>query len=439
MKIDFSSLTLQNTTNKFLNEININVFGDWAPALGNNSNLFYKLDKKFYSEISKFIEKANFNIINFETVIDNKAREFYKGAVRLIDDIKILNSLQSLKPLLACLANNHILDNGIEGLNSTIQSLKGKKINITGADFLLQNIYKPFSINQNNNNISIINCAEGEEANEKYNNHKGAADIESFRIIDEIRRAKRKDIFVIVIAHAGVEFIPTPPPHIKDLYHTFVDVGADLIIGHHPHVPQGVEVYKNSPIFYSLGNFGIYRPRSRQKEKEGYFLNITIANSKSKRIQIIPYEISFDGIKIRNRENFDIFKQEFEYISKLIGNSKSVNEIWQLYSNYRYPILDFNKIIKINKFNEKIAREAVYNLMTQYSRRFVALCFKKFINGSNLEYIDLLDKFGAKRQTTINEKIFLLFRNKLYWLWITSTTIMKLLRYIKKVMNKEIL
>ena len=57
------------------------------------------------------------------------------------------------------------------------------------------------------------------------------------------------------MAHAGVENINIPIPEWRDIYKSFVDFGADVIIGTHPHVPQGWETYNDKPIFYSLGNF----------------------------------------------------------------------------------------------------------------------------------------------------------------------------------------
>ena len=99
---------------------------------------------------------------------------------------------------------------------------------------------------------------------EKYNNNIGASFIESYKVIDQIRFYKSKGYLVILISHAGVEFIPTPPPYIKEIYKNFVNEGADLVVGHHPHVPQGFEIYKNAAIFYSIGNFTVWRRNLRK-------------------------------------------------------------------------------------------------------------------------------------------------------------------------------
>ena len=102
--------------------------------------------EKYYGELVKYFKKGNLNITNLETVIDTKKRIFAKNAPRFINKPEVLTSLKSINTHLACLANNHILDNGYFGLKKTIYYLKKYKINHIGADFSLEKIYKPFFI-----------------------------------------------------------------------------------------------------------------------------------------------------------------------------------------------------------------------------------------------------------------------------------------------------
>mgnify|MGYP003976330301 FL=1 len=271
MIINYKKLVITNHDYKNTkdNPSSINITGDWAPKLGGISDILIAKQEKYYGDLLPYFKDADLNIINLETVIDTKKREFSKGAVRLIDKPEVLSSLKNIDTHLVCMANNHIMDNGKEGLNETIKHLQQNDIDYVGAGVNKDEIYKPFLYEKAGQKIAIINTAEGEEANEKYNNHCGASDIESYKIIDQIRQSKQNGYFVILIAHAGVEFIPTPPPHIQELYRAFVDEGADLVVAHHPHVPQGFEIYNDVPIFYSLGIFGIFRKLSRKMEKIG--------------------------------------------------------------------------------------------------------------------------------------------------------------------------
>ena len=58
-----------------------------------------------------------------------------------------------------------------------------------------------------------------------------------------------------MVAHAGDEFSPLPMPETREIYHQYIQMGADIVVGHHPHVPENYEIFENKIIFYSLGNF----------------------------------------------------------------------------------------------------------------------------------------------------------------------------------------
>lgn len=77
---------------------------------------------------------------------------------------------------------------------------------------------------------------------------------------EDVRRAKQLADFVIVSFHWGVHFLPKPlADYQRFVAHAAVDAGASVILGHHPHVVQAVEKYKDAVVFYSLGNFAFYR------------------------------------------------------------------------------------------------------------------------------------------------------------------------------------
>ena len=79
---------------------------------------------------------------------------------------------------------------------------------------------------------------------------------------------------MILIAHGGIEFSPLPPLQWQRRLRRLVDLGADLVVAHHPHVPQGWEIYGETPIFYSLGNF-LFDHTVRPKAGWGLTLNVT--------------------------------------------------------------------------------------------------------------------------------------------------------------------
>lgn len=138
------------------------------------------------------------------------------------------------------IGNNHILNFGEEGLLKTKENLKNNRVDFFGdpAGEKRLAVWK-----KNGTKIVFV----GYNQFEKEAENKTSADLE---------QAKKEGADLIVLyAHWGTEFVGQAGDNIKELAHNFIDSGADLIIGSHPHVVQDKEEYKGKLIYYSLGNF----------------------------------------------------------------------------------------------------------------------------------------------------------------------------------------
>ncbi|MDD5341558.1 MAG: CapA family protein [Patescibacteria group bacterium] len=168
------------------------------------------------------------------------------------------NLLASENVDLVSLANNHTLNMGQIGLSQTREYLKGRGIGFAGdplkcgSDLLFEKDNFIFlSFNQ-----TFSGCKNTEmEATVKDT------------------RVKYPDKFLIVNMHWGVEYQSTNTAAQKKMAHALIDSGADLIIGHHPHVVENIELYKNKLIFYSLGNF-IFDQYFNQKVQQGLAIEL---------------------------------------------------------------------------------------------------------------------------------------------------------------------
>ncbi len=150
------------------------------------------------------------------------------------------------------LANNHIMDYGKSGYINTI-SVIGNEYFGAGTN---ERAYEPYIVESDGIKVALISVSEAGfgvvKSNE--NDEYGYAWFRDKKIEECIKKYKEICDYVVVISHAGLEDINIPLPEIRDLYREYIDMGADLIIGHHPHVIQGMEEYKGRQIYYSLGN-----------------------------------------------------------------------------------------------------------------------------------------------------------------------------------------
>lgn len=158
---------------------------------------------------------------------------------------------------LVTIANNHTFDYGEEGYAHTVSLLRNNGIEYLGAGNI-EEAYRLKTIEINRLKIGFLAfsfAGRTEKIDEWKEAGKGSAYINSLKVPHIIEDAKKKVDFLVVLPHDGIEYIDIPLPETILRYRDFIDSGADIVVGAHPHCPQGWEIYCNKPIFYSLGNF----------------------------------------------------------------------------------------------------------------------------------------------------------------------------------------
>jgi len=223
---------------------------DSHKAYFSNGEIENVLDEK----IINIINSADYRIYNLETPLTNKENPIKKCGPNLIANETSINLLKKLKPNLFLLANNHILDQGLSGLENTIKILNNNNIYYTGIVSNSKEQYNGFLIKKDNKKIGIYNVCE-HEFSVATSNSKGANALELIKNCKEIQELKQTCDFVIVIFHGGKEFYRYPSPKLQEICHYFVDFGADYVIVQHSHCIGAEEIYKNKHILYGQGNF----------------------------------------------------------------------------------------------------------------------------------------------------------------------------------------
>lgn len=165
------------------------------------------------------------------------------------------------------LANNNMKDYGKRGLLDTLRVLRQAGIEPVGAGSNLERA-KRISY-QTINGIRIATLGLTDVLPKGFRAHKkrsGVAPADPDVFFPLVAKADKNADLVIVHIHWGLEYDSGFHPRQRDLAHALADAGADIIVGHHPHVLEPVEVYKDTVIFYSLGNFIFDQGWSRTKE-----------------------------------------------------------------------------------------------------------------------------------------------------------------------------
>jgi poly-gamma-glutamate synthesis protein (capsule biosynthesis protein) len=179
-----------------------------------------------------------------------------------------LKALQSGGITLVNLANNHIFDYGEEGLFDTIFYLDSAGVRHVGAGRTREEAHTPVYVQKAGLKVGFMGYYQGGEAPPAGKEKPGVATRTIRAIRSDIRRMRQEDgaDFIVLNFHWGVEKSDTVETWQREFAHMAIDVGADLIIGHHPHVLQGIENYRDGVIAYSLGNL-IFGGNSRHTYK----------------------------------------------------------------------------------------------------------------------------------------------------------------------------
>jgi poly-gamma-glutamate synthesis protein (capsule biosynthesis protein) len=282
------------------------------------------------------LRAADLRIVNCECALTAVRKPVWKSGAVFKGLPAHVAGLTSVPFEVACLANNHVFDYGLDGFRETLDVLKGNGIRTVGAGMTFQEATAPLTLTVKGSRITMVNFSEGEDLTASTGGP-GVCGWEIDRLAGLVRKAKRRGDFVVAIGHAGLEYIPFPPPYVVEAFRALSDAGADCVIGHHPHVPQGVEVRRSRLIAYSLGNFVFWQPGDLYYRRTGFCLSIKIRDGRLASYEVQPYGIRADGLHRLDRGDASRFHDKLRRVSRPLESARGVAEAWQAYLAYYGP------------------------------------------------------------------------------------------------------
>lgn len=206
------------------------------------------------NELFELLNQADYRIFNLEVPLTDFPEPIQKNGPCLIAPSKCIEGYKAMKVNLLTMANNHILDQGFNGLNSTMELCKKNNISIVGAGENIENACKPFIFMNKGKKVGVYACTEHEYsiATEKT---PGSNPIDLLEAPDHISKLKGQCDYVIVLYHGGKEHYRYPSPRLQKICRKLVEKGANLVICQHSHCIGCEEKYLNGTIVYGQGNF----------------------------------------------------------------------------------------------------------------------------------------------------------------------------------------
>jgi poly-gamma-glutamate synthesis protein (capsule biosynthesis protein) len=243
------------------------------------------------------LREADITFANLETPFCGEPEAF--PGVRTLARPDDAHLLKELSLDVVSLANNHVFDAGDEGLALTRRLLAESGIQGVGAGSDLPDALRLLQLEKKGIRLGFLAFAEGRARTHKYvagSGRAGAAPLDARLMRRAISEARPKVDLLCVSLHQGLNYVPYASPRQRQFARLAAEAGADLVIGHHPHVLQGHERYGDAISFYSLGEFvwdsgigDVVEPRWEQARRKTAVLVVRFAPGEPLEFQLHPF------------------------------------------------------------------------------------------------------------------------------------------------------
>ncbi len=219
-----------------------------------------------YRHIAPYFHTAQLGLVNLECPLSTRGKRFTHKKFTFRADPKAAIGMKASGINAVALANNHIMDYGVQALEDTLASLDAAGIAYSGAGLTRTQARKPAVIEiPHGPTVALLSYSLTYPEEFWAGAHRpGTAFARLPDIEADINSATAGADLVIVSYHWGSELKRYPKGYQRQFAHASIDAGADVVIGTHPHVLQGLEFYKNKLILYSLGNLAFGGGRSKR-------------------------------------------------------------------------------------------------------------------------------------------------------------------------------
>lgn len=251
----------------------------------------------FFSSLAPLLDSADERFCNLEGPLSDQGGETVSPSNNLVftGPPSGADALARAGFTFVSTANNHIWDYGKDALFETMDNLRRVGVRHVGTGRNWKQAYRPLIIDRNGFRLAVIAVThiwnQGSLWQHPASFYVAGADPEGLPVAV---RNLRKDPSIDAIAisyHGLAEYIDAPMSVTRDLLQAVIDAGADIVIGHHPHVVQGVEWRGGRPILYSLGNLLMRMNSEHPWTEMGYLARIRLARGELPQVEACPFRM----------------------------------------------------------------------------------------------------------------------------------------------------
>jgi poly-gamma-glutamate capsule biosynthesis protein CapA/YwtB (metallophosphatase superfamily) len=249
-----------------------------------------------FREIAPLWRDADLRFVNLESQLSDQNGETQSPRNRLIftgppggADVLARAGIHVVST-----ANNHAWDYGRSALFETIDNLSRARVANVGSGRTYSAAYTPAVLKAADRSVAVF--AVTHVWNQPpFHEHEAKQYVAWARLSSlyhALKKARKEHDLVLLSYHGGAEYVDAPSDPTRRFIESAMDTGfVDVLIGHHPHVPQGVGWRKKRPIYYSLGNFVFAGHDWAPRTKVGYLARLEVGDDRSIVARACPYTI----------------------------------------------------------------------------------------------------------------------------------------------------
>ena len=286
-----------------------------------------------YRDVANIFHSADIAMANLEAPLTRQAEPVEDKSYTFKVDPEAAAGMQRAGLTILTLANNHIGDFGPDGVTDTIAALRPYGLRYVGAGANLQQARRPTALATKHGSVGFLAYSNTfPKSFYAKADRPGTAPGYAEFISKDVRRLREFVDYVVVSFHWGAELMTEPKDYQQRLARLAIDSGAQVVIGHHPHVLQGVELYNGGVIYYSLGNFA-FGSYSRNAQLGG-LARVTLADGGVQSAEILPLNVANHEVAFKPRPLVDDleFSTDFAGLCAPLGvdMTKKEDGFWKL-------------------------------------------------------------------------------------------------------------
>jgi len=271
------------------------ICGDTVPTAG-SAPLFAAGDiDGLFGKVADVFGENDHVVLNLECALTDGENRIRKCGPNLKGPVETAKTLKKAGVTHCTLANNHVLDFGVEGLKDTQKLLDEAGIVWFGAGENDETAMEPCFIEQDGVKVAILAFNE-HEYTYALPDQAGAAPFEPFSAMVKVAEARKQADYVIVLYHGGKEYCEYPSPRLRNACHAMAKLGADAVFCQHSHIIGCMEKVGDSTIVYGQGNFHFVKYLDKPFWNKGLMAQVTLDNGL--KVEFIPIVGNETGIDL---------------------------------------------------------------------------------------------------------------------------------------------